>query len=137
MSVLLGFDYGRKFIGVAVGQTVSQTANPLTTLTTKTTEPDWQKVAELIQAWDAQGLVVGIPLNVDGSDQSMTHHARYFANQLQKRFQLPVYKVDERFTTKEARQQLFEQGGYKALSKEQVDSFSAKLILETWLVENS
>ena len=128
----LGFDFGMKHIGVAVGQTITQTANPLTTLKAKLGTPDWKQVAALVNEWHPQVLVVGIPLNMDGSEQALTHAARRFANQLKKQFNLPVEHADERLTTREAKQDLFDQGGYKALQKHKIDSYSAKIILESW-----
>lgn len=131
-QTLLGFDFGLKYIGVAVGQTVTGTATALITLQAKNGIPNWDEINALINEWKPAGLVVGIPLNMDGSEQQLTAEAKKFAQALE-RFHLPVYRVDERLTTKEARQRLFETGGYRALKKSQVDSFAAKLILETWL----
>lgn len=135
-QTLLGFDFGLKHIGVAVGQTLTKTARPLTSLKAQIGQPNWQQVAELIQSWRPSALVVGIPLNMDGTTQPLTQFAQDFLRQLEERFHLPVYSVDERLSTVEARAQLFEQGGYKALSKEAIDSTAAQLILESWLNKN-
>jgi len=133
---LLGFDFGLKHIGVAVGQTITGTAKPLTSLKATSGTPDWNEVKSLIREWKPQAFVVGIPLNMDGTEQAMTHAARKFANALKKEFGLPVHHVDERLTTREAKDHLFEIGGKKALQKDKIDSYSAKLILENWLNEN-
>ncbi len=130
---VLGFDFGMKHIGVAVGQTITHTANPLTTLKAINGIPNWEEVALLIKTWGAKALVVGIPLNMDGTEQAITAAAKKFSNRLHDRFRLPVHPVDERLTTIEAKQQLFEAEGYRALDKKSVDSYSAKLILESWL----
>lgn len=132
-AVLLGFDFGMKRIGVAVGQTITKSARPLTTLTANQGIPPWDKITALMKTWEPDALVVGIPLNMDGSEQAITHSAKEFANHLQERYQLPVFGMDERLSTKEARERLFQQGGYKRLLHGQVDSVAAQLILQNWL----
>lgn len=132
-EIVLGFDFGTKHIGVAVGQTVSRTAKPLVTLKAEKGKPSWNQVQQLIQEWGAEALVVGIPLNMDGTEQKVTQQARGFVASLRDQFALPVYEIDERLTTVEAREHLFGREGYKALEKSQVDSYAAKLILEDWL----
>jgi putative pre-16S rRNA nuclease len=130
---LLGFDFGTKYIGVAVGQLITKTATPLTTVSNTAGNPDWDKVSQLTQQWDAQALVVGIPLNMNGTAQMLTELAQDFVQALQNRFPIPVYTVDERLTTASAKSELFEHGGYKALSKTNIDQNSARIILEQWL----
>lgn len=134
--ILIAFDFGMKRIGVAVGQTVTQTARPLDTLQAKDGMPHWETVAKLIKKWQPNALVVGVPLNMDGSDQTISHHARAFAALLRERFQLPVHEMDERLTTKDARERLFAEGGYKALQDGQVDRVAAQLILQNWFADN-
>lgn len=131
--VFLGFDFGLKRIGVAVGQSVTRSANPLPMLQVKEGVPDWGAVESLIQAWQPQGLVVGVPVALDDAPLSVTEAAKAFAETLRQRFNIPVHEADERLTTVEARAQIFEQGGYKALQDTEIDSTAAKLILETWL----
>lgn len=132
-DILLGFDFGLKRIGVAVGQTVTETARPLTTLKAIQGEPSWDSLNKLLKTWQPDALVIGIPLNMDGTEQPITHAARRFAEQLKVRFQLPVYEMDERLSTKDARERLFAEGGYKALQNGQIDSVAAQLILQNWL----
>jgi len=134
--ILLAFDYGTKRIGVAIGQTITKTARPLETIAVKEGTPNWAAVAKLVKKWMPEALVVGIPLNMDGSEQPISKHARTFAHALGERFQLPVYEMDERLTTKAAREQLFTEGGYKALQGGQVDQVAAQLILQNWFEEN-
>lgn len=136
-KLILGFDFGMKRIGVAVGQTVTKTARPLAVIAAKKGAPRWEDIDKLIQQWKPDALVVGIPLNMDGTNQFITHAAREFAESLKTRYQLTVYGMDERLTTKEARGQLFERGGYKALQDGQVDQVAAKLILETWFTQET
>ncbi|MDF1678905.1 MAG: Holliday junction resolvase RuvX [Legionellaceae bacterium] len=131
--VYLGFDFGYKRIGVAVGQRLTSTATPLPTLKAVEGTPRWEAVATLIQTWHPEALVVGHPTKVDGGKLYVTKPAKKFANALQERFNLPVFLVDERLSTVEARAQVFEQGGYRKLKKTEVDSVAACVILEQWL----
>lgn len=132
-STVLGFDFGLKHIGVAVGQTVTGSANPLLSLEARRGVPKWEQIATLIAHWRPRTLIVGIPYAIDGSEQPVTRAARNFAGQLYERFALPVMMIDERYTTLEAKQHLFEQGGYRALSKSRIDAWSAKIITENGL----
>lgn len=136
-QLILGFDFGLKHIGVAVGQSYTCTARALTSIAAHKGIPNWDDITQLIQTWQPQTLVVGIPLNMDGTEQPLTHSARRFAAELKKHFQLPVYTMDERLSTVEARSRLFAEGGYKALNKKAIDSLSAQLILENWLTERA
>ena len=114
---LLGFDFGMKRIGVAVGQTLTCTANPLTILNAQDGVPIWQQITDLIKEWHPQVLVVGVPLNMDGTRQFTSAAAQNFAKTLQERYHLPVYQVDERLSTIAARNEVFNKGGYRALQK--------------------
>jgi len=134
--ILLGFDFGMKRIGVAIGQTVTQTARPLMTLPSKQGVPNWNTVDSLIKKWLPDVIVVGIPLNMDGTEQPISHHARDFAASLREKFKIVVHEMDERLTTKDARERLFNQGGFKALQDGQVDQVAAQLILQNWFAEN-
>lgn len=134
-GLLLGFDFGYKRIGVAVGHRLTGSASPLQTLNAEQGVPNWSLILTLINTWSPQGLVVGLPTCIDGREQYTTQASRDFAQQLQQRFQLPVYLVDERLTTVEARARLFEKGGYRKMQKSAVDSMAACLILEQWLMD--
>lgn len=131
--VYLGFDFGYRRIGVAVGQAVTASARPLTTLKAVQGQPDWQVVTKLIKQWHPSELVVGVPTTIAGKSQYTTEPAKQFAERLQQEFGLPVHLVDERLTTKEARANIFDLGGYKQLRKAEVDAHAAALILEQWL----
>lgn len=134
-KILIGFDFGMKRIGVAVGQTITQTARPLDTIQAKEGIPNWNALTNLIKKWVPDALVVGIPINMDGTDQVISQQARQFAQSLHEHFHLPVHEIDERLTTKDARERLFMQGGYKALQDGQVDRVAAQLILQNWFAE--
>lgn len=131
IHVVLGFDFGLRRIGVAVGQTITQSARPLTILNAKQGTPDWHEIKKLILEWGANALIVGLPLNMDGTEQPITERARAFGQQLQAHFQLPIYFVDERLTTVAAREEMHSQ--LKGAARfDHADSVSAKLIVESW-----
>ena len=134
MDTLLGFDYGPRKIGVAVGQTITGSASPLTTIRSHGERPDWARIEGLIREWRPKAAVVGLPFNMDDSETALAPRARRFARQLQGRFGLEVHLVDERLTSLEARRQL---GRTATATKaiEVIDAMAAKLILETWLCE--
>lgn len=92
-KILIGFDFGMKRIGVAVGQTVTKTARPLDTIQAKAGAPNWNAVQKLINKWLPDALVVGIPYNMDGSSQFTTEGALAFAQALRDRFKVPVYEI--------------------------------------------
>ena len=132
-GVYLGFDFGYKRIGVAVGQEITSSARPLTTLDAKMGVPNWDAVKKILTEWRPEALIVGLPTCIDDSEQYTTQAARDFAQELLKRFLLPVHLVDERLSTVEARAQLFASGGYRKIKQSQVDSFAACIILQQWL----
>lgn len=128
-EVLLGFDYGTKRIGIAVGQTLTGSARPLTIVRARDGKPDWEAISRLIAEWQPAALVVGLPVHMDGTEHERTARARRFGNQLAGRYNLPVHRVDERLTSYEAEQALRAQGkGGEAL-----DAVAAQLILQSWL----
>lgn len=135
-KIMMAFDFGMKRMGVAIGQTVTQTARPLDTIYAKDGIPNWDALTKLVKKWSPDAMVVGIPLNMDGTDQKISAHARAFAESLREKFSIVVYEADERLTTKDARERLYAQGGYKALQDGQVDRVAAQLILQNWFAEN-
>ncbi|WP_417760210.1 Holliday junction resolvase RuvX [Shewanella sp.] len=131
-NTILGFDFGTKSIGVAVGQAITGNAQPLKAIKATDGTPDWSLIEALLKEWQPELVVVGLPLNMDGTEQEMTQRARKFANRIHGRFGVPITTQDERLTTADAKSRLFEYGGYKALSKGQIDSVSAVLIVESY-----
>ena len=117
---------------MAVGSELTGSATLLTALKAKDGIPDWQHIERLIQEWQPQLLLVGLPLKIDGSEQEFTARTRKFANRLHGRFGLPIAYHDERLSTADARSRLFAEGGYRNLSKDKVDSLSAQIIFEDW-----
>ena len=134
----MAFDYGTRQIGVAVGQTLTGNAEPLTNLRARDGVPDWDQLARLIREWEPNVLVVGLPLNMDGSASDMSERAARFARRLNGRFLLPVETVDERLSTFEAKQHLKDQGRTPSSYRDDpVDSLAAALLLQTWLSSQS
>ncbi len=129
---ILAFDFGLRRIGVAVGQLVTHSATPLAPLYAEKGQPNWDEIATLIKKWDPKILLVGLPYKLHGGEQAISFAARQFAQQLETRFDLPVHLIDERLTTREAKRQLTE-SGIKFKDFPSIDSFAAKLILESWM----
>lgn len=128
----LGFDFGTSWIGVAIGQTTTQTASPLKPLRNTNNRPDWDNIKKLIQQWQPDRLVVGLPLKMNDDSTDVTDKARRFSRQLEGRFQIKTELIDERLTTREA-WQILEQKAHKKVAKPDIDSIAAVLITETWL----
>ncbi|OGI44264.1 MAG: Holliday junction DNA helicase RuvA [Candidatus Muproteobacteria bacterium RIFCSPHIGHO2_01_FULL_65_16] len=131
----LGFDYGEKYIGVAVGGEHSRLAQPLTTVRCGKTAPDWRRLSGLIAEWKPDALVVGLPLNMDGTENPLTRAARRFGNRLKDRYNLPVHMVDERLTSRAAQHTLYEAGIPARRHKESLDKLAAQTILQAFLDE--
>jgi putative Holliday junction resolvase len=117
---ILAFDFGLKRIGVAVGEPELGTAHPLPAVS------DFSKIEKLVEEWKPAGLVVGLPTSAKGEPHTMTRQAEDFARRLERRFKLPVARVDERFTSVEAEYRL------RGVKKKAIDSVAAQLILEQY-----
>ena len=129
MQTLLGFDFGTRRIGVAVGQRVTGTATALCTLAAREDGPDWNRITDLINEWRPEALVVGLPRHADGTDSAVTVQARAFAQELEGRYRLPVYRMDERLSSRAAAElQQDERRGKVGL-----DALAARIILQDWL----
>ena len=129
---VLGFDFGTKYIGVAVGQELTGTATPLGSIKAKDGIPNQEQLSKFFAEWQPNLIVVGLPLNMDGTNQNVTFAAKKFGNRLANQFKLTVEFVDERLTTADAKEQLFAQGGYRNLKKDNIDAESARLIIESY-----
>lgn len=128
----LGFDYGTRKIGIAVGQNLTQTARGLAILRSKETRVDWEQITKHIDTWQPYGLVVGLPLDNEGKETEMSSKARKFGQKLFDRYNLPVHWVNEFLSSEAARQELSEQTNPRT-GLYQGDRVAAKLILETFL----
>lgn len=142
-DVMLGFDFGTKRIGVAVGNAITGNAQALTTLHHSNADgggPDWQGLTRIVSEWRPGALVVGLPLARDGSSQPMTENARHFMAQLGEHFDIPVHAMDERFSTIEAMERLRTARASgsrgKRLAKGDSDAMAAQVILEGWLTSD-
>lgn len=134
-GLYLGFDYGTRQIGVAVGQAVTGQARELLTLKAQNGVPDWQQIQRLLDEWRPTALVVGLPLNMDGTPSEMSERAERFARRLQGRYGLPVHTHDERLTTYAAKGELMQGGQRDGYCERPVDALAAALLLEGWLTQ--
>lgn len=131
MPRFVGFDFGTKYIGVAIGQTVTQTATPLITLRARQGIPQWHEIQKIITEWEPNAFVVGLALQPDGTDSDTSKKARSFGESLKKRFALPVHFIEERLTSVAANQILKEDHQYSKQTDS--DSLAAAIILESFL----
>lgn len=133
-NTYLGFDFGNKKIGVAVGQLTTGTASPLQTIRSLNQVPNWELINHVVREWQPVGLVVGISKQQNGEDNIITPRMHKFCRQLEGRYNLPVYQIDETLSTFEAKQLLFDQLHLRADKLWEVqDQLAAQLILQSWL----
>jgi putative holliday junction resolvase len=139
--IVLAFDFGLRRIGVACGDTLSRSASPLQPVPSGPGGPRWEIIAALLREWQPNLAVVGLPYNVDGSDSKMTEAARDFAAELERRFQLEVAMIDERYSSLEAEARLksARESGLRRrrVAKADVDAAAACVILERWFIEKN
>jgi putative holliday junction resolvase len=136
-QTVLAFDFGKKRIGIARGNTLTRTAAPLAAVVLHPPRTDWETIGTFVQAFAPALLVVGSPYNADGSAGAMTVAAREFAKELKRRLALPVYLVDERFSSLEAQAALKEHRASgerrRRVQRADIDSVSAVVILKRFL----
>ena len=131
VKTLLAFDYGTKKIGLAVGQNISCTATPLGTVKVTKGQGYWLQIDRIIQEWQPNNLLIGWPVNMDGSDSEILEKTQLFIKELQIRYSINCIKVDERLTSIIAKQTIKERG----VTQFDVDSMAAQIILQAWLYE--
>ena len=131
---VMSFDYGTEKIGIAIGQSISSTAEPLTIIRAKDGIPNWSQIASLIESWRPNFFVVGLPYNLDGSDSKLLQRALKFAQRLNGRFNIPTFGIDERLSSKAATEK-FKTGNPKNSLRKEIDDVAAQIILETWFSE--
>ena len=129
----LAFDFGTRSIGIAFGQSLTGTARELPPLPARDGQPDWTQLQKLLDEWQPHTLLVGLPLNMDGSESEFGARARKFGQRLHGRTGLPVEFVDERLSTRAAKEEAFERGHRGNYAQDPVDSIAARIILEDWL----
>ena len=137
-ETILAFDFGLRRIGVAVGQQVTASANPLGVVKNGADGPDWAAIERLIRDWQPARIIVGMPTFADGSPSKISKQVRKFVGEI-ARFDLPVTTEDERFSSLEAGEYLKSErtlGLRGRISKEMIDSAAATLIAERWLSRN-
>lgn len=136
--VYLGFDYGQRTIGVAVGSKETGLAQPLTTIHVGKKGPDWMRIGKLVKEWQPAAFIVGLPIKMDDSDNPVTDLARKFGNQLKGRYNLNTHMVDERLTTVDAKHRLQAVGvAIKPDTKPKIDEMAAQTILQAYLDDNN
>lgn len=132
---ILGFDFGLRRIGVAVGQTTTHTASSLETVS-HGQKPDWSAIDRLVKEWKPSTLVVGLPLGVDGEETKMSKAARQFGATLRKRYSLELVYADERLSSRAAEDRFMDLragGALRRKNANQLDAMAAQIILENWL----
>lgn len=136
IKTLMCFDFGTRRIGIAIGQRLTNTASELKPVKAKDGIPDWQQLQHLVDEWQPDAFVVGLPLNMDGSTSDMSLRAAKFARRLEGRYHRPSYTQDERLTSYEAKGMVIEQTGHRDFGTHSVDGLAARLILESWMNEH-
>jgi putative Holliday junction resolvase len=131
-GTVLGFDFGAKRIGVAVGEPLLKLAHPLATIAADDKERRFAAIDKLIAEWKPARLVLGLPLATDGSEHEMTRRARRFGRQLEARYKLDVALVDERYTSTAAEEQLRGQRVDLRNNKAAIDAAAAQIILQEY-----
>src|SRR5512145_260080 len=136
-GTFLAFDFGARRIGIAVGNTISASANPLETIDDEKNDARFSRIAALVAEWQPAALVVGLPCNDDGTPHELTALCRRFANRLKGRFGLPTILVDERYTSAAASTALGEEGIHGRKQKPLIDQYAAQQILQAYFDEPS
>lgn len=129
---VMAFDFGLRRIGVATGQEMLGTGQPLAMIPAENGQPDWTRIEKLLTEWQPDLVLVGLPLNMDGSESDMCGRSRKFGKRIHGRFHVPVEMVDERLTSYEAKGEVMAAGGDRDFGRHGVDDRAAVLILETW-----
>jgi putative holliday junction resolvase len=137
VQTILAFDFGKRRIGMACGDTVTATAGPRPAAGVTAAGPDWQAIEREVRALQPHLFVVGAPYNADGSPGALANEASGFAAELERRFRIPVKRVDERWSSLQANDRLKTQRASgerrRRIRKEDIDSAAAAVILERWL----
>lgn len=131
-GTVLAFDFGERRIGIAVGEHLINSANPLTTIDSESNEVRFATIMQLVNEWRPKLLVVGLPLSLDGSETEVTQLCKKFARRLNGRFNLPVIMIDERYSSTEASQLLNESGIKGRAQKAMLDQVAAQTILRSY-----
>ena len=131
----MAFDFGTQRIGIAVGQHITGKATPIEPIKARDGVPNWEALGKIIEQWQPQAFVTGLPLNMDGSPSDLSRRANKFANRLEGRFHKPSFTHDERLTSYEAKGIMIDRGGNRNFGENSVDGIAAQLILESFLTQ--
>lgn len=129
---VIAFDFGEQRIGVATGEHVLKTANPLTIIDAESNKTRFKLITALVDEWQPTLFIVGLPLNLQGEETPISQLCRKFARRLNGHFNLPVILIDERFSSTEASEQLNQQGVRGIAQKSVIDQVAASMILTSY-----
>ena len=130
-SVLMAFDYGLRNIGIAIGQNITKSASTFYTIKAKEGEPDWIKLDSIVKEWEPTLFIVGDPFNMDGTRSEFQKRISQFSTKLKNRYKIRLHMMDERLTTKEAKERI-KTGSSELKESTNKHSISAQIILEDW-----
>ncbi|MFL2705407.1 MAG: Holliday junction resolvase RuvX [Gammaproteobacteria bacterium] len=131
-QIVMAFDFGTKNIGIAIGQEITGSSQTFYTVKANQGEPEWTQLDKVVFDWNPKLFIVGDPLNFDGSESDIKEKSDKFSYQIQKKYKIPVKLVDERLTTKEARERIKEGVDMSLRSSNDIHQVSAQIILESW-----
>lgn len=134
-QTIMAFDFGTQKMGIAVGQSLIQNSNPLALFPMKDGIPNWEDLLNIVKQWQPNLFLVGLPLNMDDSESDLSRRARKFARRLRHQTNIDTWMVDERLTTRDARQDLANLHAQGQAKRIQADSLAAGLLLESWYRE--
>ncbi len=130
---IIGFDFGQKRIGVAIGNNISKSAQALITIESTSSNQKFEVIQKIMDEWRPVSIVVGVPFNVDGSEHKVTNLCKKFAKQLEQKYALPIYLIDERYTSIEASYEIQDKKIDLKKKKLLIDQIAAKIILQSYL----
>jgi putative Holliday junction resolvase len=131
-STVMCFDFGEQRIGVAIGEHLLATANPLATIDNESNEVRFAAITKLVAEWQPKLLIVGLPLSIDGTENATTQLCKKFARRLNGRFNLPVMLIDERYSSTDASEKLNQTGIKGRAQKQMLDQVAAQTILQSY-----
>jgi len=130
---IIGFDFGQKRIGVAIGNNISKSAQALITIESASNNQKFEAIQKIMDEWQPVSIVVGVPFNVDGSEHKVTNLCKKFAKQLEQKYALPIHLIDERYTSIEASYEIQDKKIDLKKKKLLIDQIAAKIILQSYL----
>jgi len=130
--MIMAFDFGTQKMGMAVGQSMIESANPLALFPMKDGIPNWDALLKIVKQYQPTLFLVGLPLNMDDSESELSTRSRKFARRLRHQTNIETLMVDERLTTREARDELDQYQAQGRAKKLAADSIAAALFIESW-----